>query len=340
MDYRLLGNTEMRVSALSFGASSLGSMFRKIDEDEGIRTVHTAFDLGINYYDCSPFYGITTAETLLGKALKKLPRDQYYLATKCGRYGDEKKDFDYSYDRIIRSADESMQRLGVDYLDVLQLHDIEYYGRPTIEQALSEGIPALQKLKEQGKIRFYGFGAYPVELFIEAAGRVDYDTVLCHNHYSLNDTQLLDLLPLVEKKGLALINASPLASGLLTKRGVPDWHPATKAELAIIQKAVEFCESTGTSLEKVAMQFSTCNKDIPTTLVSTASSKNIIGNVKWVEEPIDWPIAHRIQQIISPLFNKAWSFVQCPDEPLPSAVIKDHTIPSANSTKSTLNLVD
>jgi len=340
MEYRILGNTGIRISSLSFGASSLGSMFRKINEAEGIRTVHVAFDLGINYFDCSPYYGLTTAETILGKALKKIPRDQYYLATKCGRYGDEKKDFDYSTDRIIRSVEESMQRLGVDYLDVLQLHDIEYYGKLYIDQALSEGIPALEKLKEQGKIRFYGFGAYPVKLFIEAAKRVDYTTILCHNHYCLNDTQLLELLPLVEKEGFGLINASPLASGLLTKRGVPDWHPATKSELAIIQCAVEFCEKNGTSLEKVAIQFSTCNKDIPTTLVSTASSENITQNVKWVEEPIEWPIVHRIQEIISPLFNKEWNFIQYPDEPGPISVIKDHTIPSAKSTKAKLDRVD
>src|SRR6266403_1711994 len=102
MKYRPLGNTGLNVSVLSFGASSLGGVFHDINEAEAIRAVHVSIDRGINFIDCSPFYGLTKAETVLGKALKTVPRDKYILATKVGRYGHEQKDFDFSAERVTR----------------------------------------------------------------------------------------------------------------------------------------------------------------------------------------------------------------------------------------------
>src|SRR5688572_29445709 len=124
MQYRPLGQTGLQVSALSYGSSPLGGVFRATDAAEGIRTVHTALDLGINFIDTSPYYGATKSETVLGKALREIRRDRYYLATKIGQYGDGV--FDFSAARITRSLDESCQRLGVDYVDLLQCHDIEF----------------------------------------------------------------------------------------------------------------------------------------------------------------------------------------------------------------------
>src|ERR1035437_7502985 len=120
MEYRRLGKTNMNVSTLSFGASPLGSVF---DEVEGIKAVHYAIDHGINYFAVAPFYGYTLAESRLGKALKG-KRDRIFLATKCGRYGNN--DFDFSYNRVLKSIDESLKRLQTDYVDVLQIHDIEF----------------------------------------------------------------------------------------------------------------------------------------------------------------------------------------------------------------------
>ena len=100
MEYRQLGNTDMKVSLLSYGASPLGNVFRRVPEAEGIAAVHTALDLGINFIDVSPYYGMTVAETVLGKALKGIPRNSYYLATKVGRYGDNLEDFNFSAGRV------------------------------------------------------------------------------------------------------------------------------------------------------------------------------------------------------------------------------------------------
>ena len=304
MKYRKLGRTGFNVSILSYGGSSLGSVFRKIDEQEGIETVHNAFDSGINYFDCSPFYGLTEAERIMGRALGDIPRDQYYLSTKAGRFGWNK--FDFSFDRIIRSAEESMKRLKVDYLDILNLHDIEYNNGFFLEQALNEGIPALQKLKEQGKIRFFGIATYPIQLIRELIDCHEIDTVMNHNCFSLNDTRLLELLPLIKEKNIALINAAPLSSGLLSARGVASWHPASDEDKAIIDKAVEYCKEQGTSIEKLAVQFAVSREDIPTTLISTANPDRIRMNASYVDESLNWELVEEVRNILKPILNKDW----------------------------------
>src|SRR5438477_9593268 len=116
MQYRELGTTGLKISALSFGASSLGGVFRDIDENDAVRTVQVAVDHGVNLIHVPPYYGATKAETVLGKALKQIARDRYFLATKVGQYGEG--DFDFSEPRVTQSVDESLARLNVDYVDL------------------------------------------------------------------------------------------------------------------------------------------------------------------------------------------------------------------------------
>jgi len=111
MKYRVLGKTGWKVSVLGFGAAPLGGTHGAFSEKEGVRAVHAAVDLGINFIDVAPYYGLTMAETVLGKALKDISREKFYLATKVGRYGSEDKDFDFSAERVTRSVDESLKRL-------------------------------------------------------------------------------------------------------------------------------------------------------------------------------------------------------------------------------------
>jgi len=301
MQYRKLGNTGLEVSILSYGASPLGSVFRDIDEAEGIRTVHEALDLGINLIDVSPYYGLTKAETVLGKALKSVPRDRYILSTKAGRYGADV--FDFSAERIIRSAEESMRRLQIDYIDILHLHDIEF---GDLNQVVEESIPVLQKLKEQGKIRFYGITGLPLAIYPKVIDRVHVDAVISYCHYSLNDTSLERLLPYFEEKGTGVINASPLSMGLLSLRGAPDWHPADQEIRECCRRAARYCAERGEDIAKLALQFSVRNERIPTTLTGTANPENIRKNVKWIEEPIDEQLLREVQDILQPIMNKTW----------------------------------
>ncbi|MDG0813316.1 aldo/keto reductase [Cohnella rhizosphaerae] len=301
MKYRQLGKTGLDVSVLSFGASSLGSVFRQTDEGESVRTVHAAIDAGINYIDVSPYYGLTKAETVLGKALKNIPRDKYVLSTKAGRYGVD--DFDFSFDRIVASVDESLARLNVNEIDILYLHDIEFVPADII---LNEAIPALQRLKERGKIRFGGICGLPLGLFETFIPRVEMDCIISYCHYALNDTSLLGLLPLLESRRTGLVNASPLSMGLLGTRGTPDWHPASPQTKAVCLEAARYCESQGADIAKLAIQFSTSDERIPTTLVSTANPTNIQKNAAWTEEPIDEGLLAEVLAILQPVHNRTW----------------------------------
>lgn len=237
MQYSVLGKTGLRVSRLSLGASSLGGVFHPVDETEAIDAVHTALDLGINYFDVAPAYGGTVSETVLGKALHGIPRDRYFLSTKVGKYtkpGSYGEDtLDYSRRRIRASIDESAARLGTGYFDIIHIHDIEYQNREHTEWALTEGYEAVQELKREGRIGAVSFGIYPIDLWERIFANLDIDAALVHNHYCLNDTQLLDLLPVARQKRIGIINGSPFASGLLTDRGPADWHPANPAARAL-----------------------------------------------------------------------------------------------------------
>src|SRR5574344_1194373 len=148
MQFNEIGKTGMKVSNLGFGASSLGGVFHGIHEDEAIQAVHTAVDGGINFIDVSPYYGHLKAETVLGKALKEIRRERYVLSTKVGRYGKDGVNYwDYSAKRAKESVYESMERLHVDFIDLINVHDVEF---ADLQQVVDETLPALVELKQKG----------------------------------------------------------------------------------------------------------------------------------------------------------------------------------------------
>ena len=301
INYRPLGRTGLQVSILSYGASPLGSVFRPIDEAEGIRTVHAALDLGMNFIDVSPYYGLTRAETVLGKALATIPRDRYLLATKVGRYG--RDEFDFSAARITASLDESLRRLQVDHVDLIQCHDIEF---GSLDQVVHETVPALQKLREQGKARFTGITGYPLAVFPRVLDQIRVDTVLSYCHYALNDSSLETLLPYLQEKGAGIINASPLAMGLLTDRGAPDWHPAPEPLKLACSRAAAHCRQKGFDIAQLALQFAVSHPAIATTLVGTASPTNLRKNVAWIAQAPDPLLLDEVQAILAPARNMTW----------------------------------
>src|SRR5438067_217538 len=244
MKYRKLGNTGLEASILAFGGSSLGGEFGKIDESKGIRAVHVAIENGINLIDTAPYYGRTTAETVLGKALREIPREKYLLATKVGRYGKEQKDFDFSAERVTKGLDESLERLGVDHVDFIQVHDMEF---GNIDQIVGETIPALRKLQAAGKARYVGITCLPVKLFRQVMDQVEVDQIQSYCHYCLTDTALADLLPYFKQKGIAIFNSAPLAMRLLSDQGAPEWHPAPAEVKARCKQAAAFCRERGSS---------------------------------------------------------------------------------------------
>jgi L-galactose dehydrogenase len=312
MKFGFLGKTGMKVSRLSFGASSLGGVFHSVDETEAIKAVHAALECGINYFDVAPAYASTVSETILGKALRGVPRDRYYLSTKVGKYtkpGSYGEDtLDYSRTRVRNSIEESAERLGTEYFDLIHIHDIEYQGRKHTEWALTEGYESVMELKQEGRIGAVSFGIYPMDLWMRIFTSLDVDAGLVHNHYCLNDTRITELLPIAQAKGIGIINGSPFGSALLTDRGPADWHPANAHDRAIFKSVADFCRGEGSSIAKLAMQFASQNPSLPTTLFSTANPESVRRNVEWHQEPIDQELLARVRKMLEPVRDKQWDY--------------------------------
>jgi len=311
MKYRKLGNTDMDVSVLSFGASALGSVFRATDYEESVRVVHQAIECGINLIDTAPWYGHGKSETVLGKALKTIPRDKYFLTTKVGRYLPEVSEMiDFSAERTLKSVDESLERLGVDYVDVIQVHDMEF--AENLDVIINETLPALQKVKESGKARYIGITGYPLDNFrtVIEKSHVKIDTILSYCHYTMNDTSLAEHLEFFKSKGVGVINASPISMGLLSARGPPEWHPATQNIKDACKQAAGYCSEKDIDLSKLAVKFTTENENIPTTLVSTASERNLKTNINVVESELTVEerdaMEHILDRYMVPLKNATW----------------------------------
>lgn len=277
MPRRPLGQTGLRVSVLGFGASPLGGVFQAIDEKEGVAAVKEAFDLGINFFDTSPFYGDTKSETVLGRGLAQLPRDQIVVATKVGRYGADT--FDFSASRVAASVRESLTRLQLSYVDLIQCHDIEF---TQLDQIVNETLPALQQLKTEGLVRHIGITGLPLKIFQSVLDRVPagaVDTALSYCHYTLNDRSLQALLPYLQEKQVGIINASVLSMGLLTHQGPPGWHPAPQPLQQAAAAAAAAATAHGVSLPKLAIM--ECVKDpaISSHLVGFSTRQQVRDNV-------------------------------------------------------------
>ena len=308
MIYNKIGDTGMCVSNLGFGASSLGGVFHGIREEQAMEAVHTALDGGINFIDVSPYYGYLKAENLLGKVLKEIKRERFVLSTKVGRYGkDEMNVWDYSGRRAKESVYESMERLHVDYIDLINIHDVEF---ADLQQVVDETLPALVELRKEGVVGHVGITDLQPENLkwvIEHSEEGTVESVLNFCHYCLNDNLLTEYFDFFESRGIGVINASPFSMGLLSMRGAPDWHPATPALREACARAARYCDEQGYPIDKLAIQYSTsCNEHIATTLFSSANPKNVLKNVEYVNEPIDMQLVEKVQEIIGDQMGVRW----------------------------------
>jgi L-galactose dehydrogenase len=302
LEYRTLGSTSLRVSILGFGASPLGDVFGITDPAEGRRAVEVAIDKGINFFDVSPYYGLTLAEERLGAALAG-KRDRVVLSTKCGRYGFDR--FDFSAKRVTASIDESLKRLRTDYVDLLQAHDVEF---GDLQQITDETIPAMRRLQEQGKARFIGISGYPLKTLVRIAETVPVDTVLSYCRYNLLITDMDDvLLPVVKKHGIGLINASPLHMGILTPKGPPDWHPAPAELLEAGRRAEELCRSRGIGISELALRFCLDHPFVATTLVGMSSWQQVEANFSVLQSSTNQRLTEEVRMLLAPVMNFVWT---------------------------------
>jgi len=303
MEHRQLGKTNLSLPVLSFGASSLGQEFRQVDLGEALRTVKVALDLGMNFIDTSPFYGRGMSEVLLGVALRGVPRDSYILGTKLGRY--DLSHFDFSARRVAESIDVSLHRMGVEHLDIILCHDIEFVD---MSQIVNETLPALRKIQQQGKVKYVGISGYPMKMFRYVADRAPLDVILSYNHYTLQNTMLADLAPYLKSKGIGIMNAAPFSARLLTNATLPKWHKATPLVRETARKAAEHCQSKGVDIAKLALQFSIRHADLSTCVVGSANPENVKRWAQWAAEPIDKHLLQEVLAILKPIHN--WIYIE------------------------------
>jgi L-galactose dehydrogenase len=304
MLYRKLGKTGWKVSVLSLGGSSVGGAFGPVAEKEGIRAIRTAVDLGINFIETAPYYGSSKSEDVLGKALKELPRQSFYLASHVGRSGPGQKDFDFSPEGVARGVDESLQRLRLAHIDLILVQDLEF---APVKQIVEETLPALKKLRQQGKIHKIGVTAYPLKALRNLLDQAGVDAVLSYGHYTLNDITLVQMFPYLLDKGVGVINAAPLGMGLLTPKGPPKWHPAPAQIRDQCAKAVAMCAKKKANLPRLAIQFAASHKSIATTLIGAGSAKTIKENIRSIEKPLDLELLAEVTEMLRPIQNKSWT---------------------------------
>lgn len=279
-------------------------------------TIKEAIGRGINYIDTAYWYGQGTAEKILGKALKEIPRNAYYIGTKVGRYELEAKEmFDFSAKTTRASVLRSLENLGLDYVDVIQIHDIEF--APSFDILLNETLPTLEALVKEGKAKYIGVTGYPLETlkkFIEAApGRLD--IVLTYCRYTMIDDSLLEYIDFFQQQNLGIICASGHSLGLLTNSGPQPWHPAGEDIKTICRSASDLCQKNGIELARLAMDHFIRIEGVSTTFLSGMQTSKQLGDNLGVylngltdeEQSLKLRI---IEEIFSQLTSKHWEGVE------------------------------
>ena len=299
MEHRKLGRTDLSLPVVGFGASSLGQEFRPVNIEEALASVRTALDLGMDFIDTSPFYGRGMSEVLLGIALREVPRDCYTLCTKLGRY--DLAHFDFSAKRVVESVDVSLHRLGVDYLDILLCHDVEFV---PMQQIVDETLPAMQKVRDQGKVRYLGFSGYPQKIFRFVIERMEVDCVLNYNQYTLQNTRFAEeTVPWLKERGVGAMNAGPFSARLLTNAPLPVWLKEPEEVKVAARRAAAICAERGVDIAQLALQFSIAHPDLSTTIAGSANPKNIAKWAQWASAPMDNELLEEVRIVFAPVKN-------------------------------------
>jgi D-threo-aldose 1-dehydrogenase len=276
MKRRQVGRTAVEVSRLGFGAAQIGNLYNPVDDETAARAVAAAWDAGVRYFDTAPHYGLGLSEHRLGAALAGRPRDEFVVSTKVGRLlvpnpspnGSDISDGgfavpdrlarvrDYSRDGVWRSLDESLERLQLDRVDIVYVHDPDDY----LDQAIGQAIPALAQLRDAGVIGAIGAGMNYWQPLVRIVKESDVDAVMLAGRWTLLDRSGQPLLEVCESREVSVVAAAPFNSGLLSRPWPADgayfdYTPASAELLAGARALAAACQEHGTTLPEAAMQF-------------------------------------------------------------------------------------
>jgi D-threo-aldose 1-dehydrogenase len=299
-----LGRGGLRVSALALGTAPLGNLFAPVAEEDAAATVGSALEAGLTYVDTAPHYGLGLAERRLGRLLAGVPRDRFVVSTKVGRlvrplapgetadpegFADSppaRRVWDLSGDGVRRSLEESLERLGLDRVDILLLHDPDDHEREAYEQA----VPALIGLRDQGVVTAIGAGMNQAEMLTRFVRDLDIDVVLVAGRYSLLDQRALaELLPTCAARGTAVVVGGVFNSGLLAdpRPGATfDYAPAPPELVDRAARLAEVCARHGTPLRAAALAFPFGHPAVTSVLVGARSAAEVKDAVACFEWPV------------------------------------------------------
>ncbi|MEU9264851.1 aldo/keto reductase [Streptomyces sp. NPDC048251] len=288
-----LGRSGVPVSPLAFGAAVIGNLFTEVGEEQAHEAVAAAWQQGIRYFDTAPHYGLGLSERRLGAALREHPRSRYTVSTKVGRRleatdrgGDDLADgfavpathrrvWDFSADGVRRTLEASLERLGLDRVDVVYLHDPDDHA----EQAFREGYPALEKLRAEGVVGAIGAGMNQAEMLTRFVRDTDVDVVLCAGRYTLLDQRAgVELLPAAVERGVSVVVGGAFNSGLLADPRPGATFDYAQAPAGLLDRALRMKETAdrhGITLRAAALAFCAAHPAVASVLVGTRSAAEV-----------------------------------------------------------------
>jgi D-threo-aldose 1-dehydrogenase len=297
-------------SALGFGSAPLGNLYRPIDNLQALKTLQEAWTQGIRYFDTAPLYGLGLGETRMGSFLREQPRDDFILSTKVGRVlrrcppearegigkffdvPSRRVEYDYSFDGVMRSMEQSFERLGLDRVDVLLCHDIDNFTHGSAEASarrtrefLDGGLRALSDLRSQGVVGAIGIGVNEWQVSETVARNSDVDLFLLAGRYTLLEQESLDtFLPLCQSKGMGVIIGGPFNSGVLATGPRPgayfNYEPASLQILQRVSAIEAVCREHGVSLRDAALQFPLMHPAVVSVIPGGITPDEVRGNAE------------------------------------------------------------
>ena len=276
----------IELGRLGLGTAPLGGLYEAVDEETAQAVVERAWELGVRTFDTAPYYGSGLSERRLGAALEGKARDELVVSTKVGRLlrpgasGWEGAYFDFSYDAALRSLDESLDRLGLDRVDVALVHDPDDH----YERALDGAFRALARLRDEGTVRAIGVGMNQAELLCRFARQADPDCFLVAGRYTVLDrTAAAELLPLCEERGITVIAGGVFNSGILAGGDTFDYHSAPPDVVTRVEGLREICADRAVPLPAAAVQFPGRHPAVGCTLVGCRSVAELEEDVRLFE---------------------------------------------------------